>query len=767
MRWLWFFICAVFGLAMLVGGLLVPMHLRAVDAGVIEKGRPERPRVAGAGTDAGGRTEIGRGANAHAGGALAGISRLGPAGETITNLARQNPAALAWGDDGRVEKSFCRTSSPRRRTKSAVHRFHCPRRKTVTRRWRICAIRRCRRSRNCCAARSLNNTVLFPPSSSASGQAFDAAVCICGLLLDGNRLPAGLSRDIFNAGVAGQSRRRFRTAGAGADGFHVAGRAVQLGPTDGVCRGNSRRRHAAPARGRGPQRRNDKLPVLFAAVQLSGKPAAVADYLAKFKETGLSDLGASLRYGAGGVGELAKRQQRFYNPPFERRVAAFNPFGAIYYFAADVGFQKPRLALAAKWLLYLLAGFFLAAALHFARPAVSALERPLQVRGFHLVREFLFSLGFLLVVLLLSEPFLAQESQKGGFSLRLLPPMAGGAVPAGIAGIKQTVMNPIILLTLLVFFVLQALIYISCLVKLAEIRRQNVPPRMKLKLLENEDHLFDAGLYLGFVGTIVSLIIASMGLVKFSLMAAYSSTSFGIIFVVIFKIFHLRPARRKLLLEAEAGSAPTPIMSRRRPRQPPPVVMNRSILIVICDFLLLSLLTFSTDINHMADENTPPADESRRRDQRPSRIAGNDLAAVMKQALEEERQNQRTIAAATRARAAAQQQTQLSQREQENLQLAATVRRRADEHRKPEPAIAKQFRAGASKSWRRPQAEAQRQAEQADGAAAAAGTAREDEPARPDREAATGQPAPIGRGAGARAAERATLLQQEVQAAAG
>jgi hypothetical protein len=45
-----------------------------------------------------------------------------------------------------------------------------------------------------------------------------------------------------------------------------------------------------------------------------------------------------------------------------------------------------------------------------------------------------------------------------------------------------------------------------------------------------------------------------MGLVKFSLMAAYSSTSFGIIFVVIFKIFSLRPARRTLLLEAELGT---------------------------------------------------------------------------------------------------------------------------------------------------------------------------------------------------------------------
>jgi hypothetical protein len=38
-------------------------------------------------------------------------------------------------------------------------------------------------------------------------------------------------------------------------------------------------------------------------------------------------------------------------------------------------------------------------------------------------------------------------------------------------------------------------------------------------------------------------------------MAAYSSSSFGIIFVVVFKIFNLRPLRRKLLLEAEAAPA--------------------------------------------------------------------------------------------------------------------------------------------------------------------------------------------------------------------
>ena len=208
-----------------------------------------------------------------------------------------------------------------------------------------------------------------------------------------------------------------------------------------------------------------------------------------------------------------------------------------------------------KWVLYLVAGFLLAAALHFARPAATVLERPLQVRGFHVAREMLFALGFLLVVLLLSEPFLAQESQKVEFPFRLHLPMVGSVVPAGTTGVTRSIMNQFSLLALLLFFVLQGLLYTACLVKLAEIRRQHISPRMKLKLLENEDHLFDAGLYLGFAGTIMSLILVSLGVIQPSLMAAYSSTSFGIVFVSVFKIFNLRPVRRRLLLEADTGAA--------------------------------------------------------------------------------------------------------------------------------------------------------------------------------------------------------------------
>jgi hypothetical protein len=58
------------------------------------------------------------------------------------------------------------------------------------------------------------------------------------------------------------------------------------------------------------------------------------------------------------------------------------------------------------------------------------------------------------------------------------------------------------------------------------------------------------------------LILVSLGVIQFSLMAAYSSTSFGIIFVSILKIFNVRPARRQLLLQAEEENTPVETPAR-------------------------------------------------------------------------------------------------------------------------------------------------------------------------------------------------------------
>src|SRR5690242_18829394 len=66
--------------------------------------------------------------------------------------------------------------------------------------------------------------------------------------------------------------------------------------------------------------------------------------------------------------------------------------------------------------------------------------------------------------------------------------------------------------------------------------------------------------------------------------------------------------------------------------------MNRSILIVICDFLLVSLLAFSTvDINKVSDQSSVRAiNLNVATNQVDTR---NDLAAVMRLALNEERKN--------------------------------------------------------------------------------------------------------------------------------
>ena len=73
-----------------------------------------------------------------------------------------------------------------------------------------------------------------------------------------------------------------------------------------------------------------RLGVLFSAVELSGQPGAVANYLMNFGQSGMDDLGASLRYGAGGVRELLQRNQRLHETSWQVSLAVESgPLAAI------------------------------------------------------------------------------------------------------------------------------------------------------------------------------------------------------------------------------------------------------------------------------------------------------------------------------------------------------------------------------------------------------------------------------------------------------
>jgi hypothetical protein len=563
-RSVWFLSCAILGLALFVCGLLVPAHLRAVNISILQRaGKNTRSLIQDA-QELVNEKRLGAAQLLVSVAKEQGLSGAETVSAAVDDLARQHPGWVAWGGPEPSFESIFQHDSRLHEDGSESFTEYVIR---LENRERVIQLLQSSASpivQGLLRTRALTNTTVFPPSQSASGQAFDAAIAVCGSLADRGHLADGLSNAVVNLAaqaLAGGSTQPFEEVLVNlmslGERFNWGRLAVFV---ERIPDAETLRRLANLVR-----RVQPPLPVLFSAVHLSGEPKAVADYLVNFRQTGPKDLELALRFGAGGVRELLHRNQRISFPAHSNPLLGLAPFGLLYPILVDYDWRSPELALALKWLLYLLAGYFLAAAVHFALPAATVLEQPLQVRGFHVAREVLFAFGFLFAVLLLSEPFLSQESQKMDFPIRLRLPVMGNLLPAAKTQGHISFMNHLNMLTLLLFFVLQGLLYTACLVKLAEIRRQRVPARIKLKLLENEDHLFDAGLYLGFVGTIISLILVSLGVGKFSLMAAYSSTSFGIIFVSIFKIFHLRPTRRKLLLEAEAGPAPEPVAAAVRP----------------------------------------------------------------------------------------------------------------------------------------------------------------------------------------------------------
>jgi len=558
-RWAKFSVCIALGLVTFWCGLQLPAHLRAVDGIVLQRAGQNTPTLVASGLLLVNQEQLGPARLFSAAAGNAWLADRNQLADAVEELARNHPALDLLGGPASSLVSNIAGFMPNRDSSNGKLLLESkPFTPLIIRAENRKAVLQHLQTvpgplvQALLQFRSVTNTVLFPASSSASGQALDAAICIGGLLSESGQLTLDLNKELLNFSVDAAGRGDSQQLEQALMDMLSLGQRLDWAQLSALV---GQVRDAETLRTLTHDLQSDKaIPVIFTAVCLSENAIEVAKYLTTFSETGLDDLRLSLAYGVGGVQELLHRNKRLCDSPTCSVIAGLassnNPLVLLTRYAPSISW----LAIALKWLLYLLGGFFAAAVFHYAR-AVSVLEKPLEIKGFHFVRELLFALGFLLVVLLLSEPFLAQGSQVGAAPFRLRLPMVGSVTPAGTSSIAKSLMNPMSLLTLLLFFVLQGLIYMACRLKLAEIRRQKIPARIRLKLLENEDHLFDAGLYLGFVGTIISLILVSLGVVKLSLMGGYSSTAFGIIFVAFFKIFSLRPLRRKLLLEAEASDS--------------------------------------------------------------------------------------------------------------------------------------------------------------------------------------------------------------------
>ena len=293
-------------------------------------------------------------------------------------------------------------------------------------------------------------------------------------------------------------------------------------------------------------RRQDELPTVFAACVISESPARVMDYLGLYGDDGVEALVAGLNFGKGGL-ELLLREQL----PLEKSSRSLLAEDGFQWKGAIASFclVRPSLSLLIKYSLFFAGVFFLSWGSNF----FSSFYKERVSPALAISQRIFISLAAVLVLVVLSEPNLASGGAFEGFSFRFVMPVLaqeGGEIVI-LETEPTTAMDPSTLLSIAFFFLLQMLVFLICLLKVREIDKQKLDNLVKLRLMENEENLFDTGLYVGIAGTCLSLVLQVLGMIESNLLAAYSSNLFGILCVAIVKIRLVRPYKNKLILSSE------------------------------------------------------------------------------------------------------------------------------------------------------------------------------------------------------------------------
>ncbi|MEY4488971.1 MAG: hypothetical protein RIQ79_1479, partial [Verrucomicrobiota bacterium] len=175
-------------------------------------------------------------------------------------------------------------------------------------------------------------------------------------------------------------------------------------------------------------------------------------------------------------------------------------------------------------------------------------------------RAALVALAATVLFLAATEPFNRPPAPPPAGVLRLAVPVLGSVLePDSLTHVPPTLsINMNTLISIGFFASLQICMYWICLTKIREVAASDLPSLVKLRLMENEENLFDGGLYIGIGGTATALVLQVLGLIEPNLLAAYSSNLFGITCVALVKIRLVRPFKTKLILDAQhAISAPS------------------------------------------------------------------------------------------------------------------------------------------------------------------------------------------------------------------
>lgn len=398
--------------------------------------------------------------------------------------------------------------------------------------------------------RELTNTVQLPAANSPAGQPLEAAILMAGLLQQADHLSNRLREEVEQAAVAanqGQGTKRIELFYL--DLLSLGRRLNWVQMTVLIRRLDSLAEvkqvveliHRADA----------NLPSLYAALMFAENAASVIEYLQELGIGSLPGLEYAMGQGSTAIELLLARQVEVKHAPRRSLLTAHAPFDALYFGFIGMSTRVPSAGVYFKYLFVLLGGFLLVRGGTLVLPRATELERSLQLRQYGLARQCVVAVTLFLLIIAAAEPHLVDTRQPDEPLPRWTFPTADAALVGNIAQPLEKIMNQLTIASLVAFLAIQAIIYVICLLRLAEIRKQPISSDLKLRLLDNEENMFDAGLYIGIAGTVLSLVTLALKVIEPSLMAAYASTLFGIIFVAILKICHVRPYRRRLILETE------------------------------------------------------------------------------------------------------------------------------------------------------------------------------------------------------------------------
>jgi hypothetical protein len=307
----------------------------------------------------------------------------------------------------------------------------------------------------------------------------------------------------------------------------------------------------------------EDLRIIYAAALLSGDPSAVLKFVESYPvyekagdkiaaEAALEDIKLAMSYGSESLRHLLARNQPIHRkgPVLAFVSTVFPLFGGNV--ITHLSHSHHTFALFLK--LTLLGAAFFSLLLFLSqvlpKPKYKRTECHFMLRW---TRRFSAASLWGLLTILALEPTLLQtprgQVSVAGFDFALanLLAYANEESMHALAEQNLTGVTAIIAGT---FLAIQIVIFMVCLSRISQVKNEEMKPSLKLSILDNEENLFDLGLYVGLGGTVVSLILLLvLDVADDALIGAYTSTLFGILFVAALKIFVVRPYRNHLLVK--------------------------------------------------------------------------------------------------------------------------------------------------------------------------------------------------------------------------